>query len=243
MKTLAFSARNRKELLRDPLNLVFGLGFPIVLITLMSLLNRSLQGMPTLFSIERLTPAMAVFGLSFITLFSGMLIAGDRDSSFLTRIFASPMRASDYIAGYSLPLVVMSVLQAVICFAAALLFGLTLTLNIFAVLAVLLPVALLFIALGILLGTLFTNKQVGAVASILINVTAWLSGTWFDLDLIGGTFEKICYLLPFAHAVSAARDALAGNFDGITAHLIWVAAYAAVLFAVAIYLFKKKMKH
>ncbi|HBL50927.1 MAG TPA: ABC transporter permease, partial [Firmicutes bacterium] len=101
MKSLAFAARNRKELLRDPLNLAFGLGFPLVLMLLLSAIQANIP--VSLFEIEKLAPGLAVFGLSFISLFSGTLIAKDRGTSFLMRLFASPLSASDFILGYTMP--------------------------------------------------------------------------------------------------------------------------------------------
>lgn len=101
MRIKAFSVRCLKEILRDPLSLVFGIAFPLVLLFLMSAIQANIP--VAMFQIERLAPGIAVFGLSFITLFSGSLIAKDRTSSFLTRLFASPMKSGEYIAGYTLP--------------------------------------------------------------------------------------------------------------------------------------------
>lgn len=80
MKSLAFAARNHKEIIRDPLNLAFGIGFPLVILLLLTAIQANV---PTeLFVIDKLIPGIAVFGLSFISLFSGMLIAKDRSTSF-----------------------------------------------------------------------------------------------------------------------------------------------------------------
>ena len=242
MRSLIFASRNAKELLRDPLTLIFGVGFPIVLLTLMHILSNSIPQMPENFSVGQLAPAMAVFGLSFISLFAGMLISGDRESSFLLRIFASPMTAADYILGYTLPLLGVAVLQCVLCFAFALLLGLPLSGWLAAAILALIPVALLFVGLGILLGTVLAYKQVGGISSVLVNVAAWLSNTWFDLNLIGGAFRDIGYALPFAHAVDLAKAASAGDLNAVFPHLWWVLAYAAALYALAVWLFRRKMK-
>ena len=107
---------------------------------------------------------------------------------------------------------------------------------------VLLPTAALYIAFGLLFGVLLTDKQAAPINSILVNVAALLGGTWFDLTLVGGTFERICTLLPFVHATESARAALAGNYAAILPHLAWVSGWAALLFAAAVLLFKKKMR-
>jgi len=236
----AFAVRNTKEILRDPLTLAFGLGFPVVLLLLLTAIQSNIP--VSLFELDQLTPGIAVFGLSFISLFSAMLISKDRTTSFLMRLFASPMRASDYILGYTLPLLPMALLQTVLCYATAMLLGLQFTPNMLLAIIVTLPAALLFIGLGLLCGSVFTDKQVGGICgALLTNVSAWLSGTWFDLNLVGGAFKAISYALPFARAVEAGRAAMAGDFGAILPHLWWVLGYALVVLAFAVLAFRRKM--
>ncbi len=240
MKTLALATRNTKEILRDKLNPVFGIGLPVVLL----LLHNAIQSnIPTeLFAIEQMTPGIAVFGLSFISLFSGMLIAKDRTSSLMLRLFTSPLVSSNFIFGYTLPLIPMAILQIGACFSVAFFLGLTISINVFLAILVLIPAAIMFIAIGLLCGSLFTDKQVGGICgAILTNVTAWFSDTWFNLDLVGGLFKKIAELLPFAHAVDAGRAAIAGDYNSILPHLWWVIAYAVVIMVIAIVVFTRKM--
>ena len=240
MKSLVFASRNTKEILRDPLNLSFGLGFPLILLLLLSTIQSNIP--VALFEIEKLTPGIAVFGLSFISLFSGTLISKDRTTSFLLRLFASPLSASDFITGYVLPLLPMAVIQGAVCFAAAYFLGLTLNINVLLALVVIMPAAVLFIGIGLLAGSIFNDKQVGGICgALLTNVSAWLSGTWFDLNLVGGTFKTVAYALPFAHAVDAAKAAVAGNYSDILPHLWWVIGYAAVIMIIAVLVFKSKM--
>ncbi len=241
MRCLAFITRNRKEILRDPLNLAFGIGFPLVVLLLLSAIQANIP--VDLFVIDQLVPGIAVFGLSFITLFSSMLIAKDRSTSFLMRLFSSPMRASDYILGYTLPMLPISIAQSIICFAAALCLGLTFSINLFLCLLVLIPAALFFIGFGLMAGSIFNDKQVGGICgALLTNVSAWLSGTWFDLSLVGGGFKTVAYALPFAHAVDACRAALSGNYSDIMPHLWWVIGYAAAMLIIAIVIFNHKMR-
>lgn len=241
MRVRAFSLRNAKEMLRDPLNMFFGLAFPILILILFSAINAHVpQG---IFSIQKMAPGVAVFGLSFISLFSGTLISKDRASSFLMRLYASPLSASDFILGYTLPLLPMAILQIIICFIAAFFFKLPANINVLIAIVVLIPTILFFIAVGLLCGTLLNDKQVGGICgALLTNCSALLGGAWFDLKLIGGTFEKICYLLPFAHAVDTAKSAISGDYSSIFPHLWWVIGYALIFFVLAVWAFKKKMK-
>lgn len=240
MRSTAFAIRNRKEMVRDPLNLAFGIGFPLVILLLLSALQRNIE--IELFMIDQLVPGVAVFGFSFISLFSGMLIAKDRSSSFLMRLYTGPLTPPNYIVGYTLPLLPMAFLQVAITFVAASFLGLQVTLNVLLSVVVLLPTAVLFIGIGLLAGSIFNDKQVsGICGALLTNLSAWLSGTWFDLNLVGGWFKEIAYILPFAHAVDAGRAAISGDYTSILPHLWWVIGYTVVIMVVAIFAFRKKM--
>ena len=241
MRMLTLSNRNTKEILRDPLTLIFGLGFPFVLLLLLSAIQANIP--VGLFEIQHLTPGITVFGLAFMSLFSATIIAKDRGSSLLQRLYTTPLTARDFILGYTLPIIPISIGQCVICYIAAIFLGLDITVNILYAVVFIIPVSILYIALGLLCGSVLNDKQVGGICgALLTNVSAWLSGVWFDLDLVGGTFKKIAYALPFVHAVEMERAILAGDFLGIFPHLWWVLGYAAVLLVLAVLMFLRQMK-
>ncbi len=241
MRMLTFARRNMREILRDPLNLFFGLGFPLVLILLLSAIQANIP--VTLFEIERLAPGITVFGLSFMSLFSATLIAKDRRSALLQRLYTTPLTSTDFILGYTLPILPIGVAQCGICYLAAILLGLNVTINILFAILWILPVSTLYVALGLLCGSFLNDKQVGGICgALLTNVSAWLSGIWFDLELVGGTFKKIAYALPFVHAVEMEREILVGNVAEALPHLWWVAGYTVVILAGAVFLFLRQMK-
>lgn len=195
-----------------------------------------------IFELETLAPGIALFGLTFLALFSGLLLARDRTTAFLARLAASPMTASDFLLGYLLPLLPMAVGQSAVCLGAAAALGLPLSWNLLVVVLSLVPSALLFIALGLLCGTLFNDRQVGgACGAILTNASAWLAGIWFDLSLVGGPFQTVAYLLPFAHGADGAKAALAGDWAALPGHLLWVAVWAAAVMALAVALFRRRL--
>ena len=241
MRMLTFAGRNAKEILRDPINLFFGLGFPLVLILLLSAIQANIP--VALFEIDRLAPGVTVFGLSFMTLFSATLISKDRGSSLLQRLYTTPMSPLDFILGYTLPIVPIAIAQSAICYIAALFLGLTPTVNILLAILSIAPISILFIALGLLFGSILTDKQVGGICgALLTNLSAWLSGIWFDLELVGGAFKRIAYALPFVHAVEAERAVISGSFSELLLHLAWVLGYSAVALALAVSLFLRQMK-
>ena len=241
MRMMTFANRNAKEILRDPLSLLFGLGFPLVLILLLSAIQANIP--VELFEIESLTPGITVFGLSFMTLFSATLIAKDRGSSLLQRLYTTPLTPLDFILGYTLPVLPIAVAQTVICYAVAIILGLEVTVNILLAILFVIPVSLLYIGMGLLFGSILTDKQVGGICgALLTNLSAWLSGTWFDLDLVGGAFRKIAYALPFVHAVEMERALLSGNFSDILPHLLVVLGYAFAVLIAAVLLFLRQMR-
>ena len=237
----AFAKRNTKEIIRDPLTIVFGLGFPLILILLLSAIQANIP--VSLFEIQNLTPGIIVFGLSFITLFSATLISKDRTSALLQRLYTTPMRAHDFILGYILPLIPISIMQSIVCFVAAFFLGLPISANILLCLALIVPISLFYISMGLLFGTLLSDKQVGGICGALItNLSAWLSGTWFDLSLVGGTFKEVAYALPFVHAVEMEKAALTGDFSGFGEDIAYVLAYTAVILLLSVFVFTRKMK-
>ena len=190
-----FASRNAREILRDPISVGFGVAFPILLLLLLSFLNRHIpaEAHMTLFEPEQLAPGVSVFSLSFLALFSALLLSRDRSSALILRLYASPLTGRDFILGYLLPMLPMALAQTLVC------------------------------------------------GALLTNVSAWLSGIWFSLDLGGKVFRRIAYALPFANAVDAARAALAGDWGGMFPQLWIVLAWAFGLLTAAIVIFRRKM--
>ena len=161
MRMMTFAKRCAKEILRDPINLGFGLGFPLVLLLLLSAMQANIP--VSLFEIHTLTPGITVFGLSFMTLFSATLIAKDRESALLQRLYTTPLTAFDFIIGYMLPLLPITLGQIIICYLFAIPLGLTVSENIIYAIIGIIPMAVFNIALGLLCGSVFGVKQVGGM--------------------------------------------------------------------------------
>ena len=241
MRMMTFAKRCTKEILRDPINLGFGLGFPLVLLLLLSAMQANIP--VSLFEINTLTPGITVFGLSFMTLFSATLIAKDRESAFLQRLYTTPLTGLDFIMGYMLPLLPIALGQTVICYLLAIPLGLTFSVNIFYTVIGMIPMAVFNIALGLLCGSIFGVKQVGGICgALLTNLSAWLSGVWFDLKLVGGFFEKIANALPFVHAVEMEKALFSGNFELAMTHVLPIILYSVVITAIAIFCFLRQME-
>ncbi len=242
MKMITFAKRCAKEILRDPINLCFGLGFPLILLLLLSAMQANIP--VSLFEIDTLTPGITVFGLSFMTLFSATLIAKDRESALLQRLYTTPLTGFDFIVGYMLPLLPIAIAQTVICYLFAIPLGLTVGTSIIYAIIGIIPVAVFNIALGLLFGSILTVKQVGGICgALLTNLSAWLSGVWFDLKLVGGIFEKSANALPFIHAAEMEKALFNGNFELAASHILPIIFYSVIITVLAMFCFMKQIKN
>ncbi len=244
MKTLVFSKRNFKEILRDPISLIFCFVFPIGVLLLLELIMSSIpasaQAQVPQFEINNLTSSICVFSFSFLTLFTGMLIAKDRTTSFQSRLLASPMKATNFVLGYFLPLFPVALVQIAITFISCFFFNLAFSWNLLLAVVVLIPSAILFISLGIIIGSIFSDKAVGGIASIIVNLSAILGGMFFPLETMSGAIVNIANVLPFAPALRVCKYALIGSYSKIGTPLLIICAYAVVTFGIAILIFNKK---
>lgn len=238
---MSFAKRCAKEILRDPINIGFGLGFPLVLLLLLSAIQANIPA--SLFEIDTLTPGITVFGLSFMTLFSATLVARDRESALLQRLYTTPLTGFDFMIGYMLPMLPIALSQTVICYLFAIPLGLTLHVNIIYAILGIIPMAVFNIALGLLCGSILDAKQVGGICgALLTNLSGFLSGVWFDIKLVGGVFEKAANLLPFFHAAEMEKALFLGNFEEAVSHLWPILLCSVLITVVAVFCFLRQMK-
>ena len=242
-RILTLTGRNIKEILRDPLSLVFTLGFPLLLEVLFYLIFHK---MTSQFEMKYLAPGIVVFSQSFLTLFVGILLATDRNTSFLTRLYVSRAKSFEFVLAYALAIVPIVAVQSVLFF----LVGGILDASIFSVgivYAILMSfiTSLFFVATGILLGSIVNEKAVGGVASIVIAGQSILSGMWFPLDGLGKGVITFMNVLPFRNASQLVQHVMNGIEDAFYDFglpLIIILAYTFVMFVLAVVVFRHKMK-
>ena len=249
MKIRAFAVRNVKEIVRDPLSYIFALGFPVVMLVIMTIVNESIPpeaGMD-IFRIQKLAPGVTVFGFTFVMLFTTILVSKDRCSAFIDRMQAAPVTGAQYLAGYVLPIVALGILQCLITYAAALVTALVTGdelsmagLGISMIL--LLPVLVMFTALGVIFGCICGEKAAPGVSSVLITVASILGGVWMDIRAVGGVLYDIASWLPFMPAVELARGAVTGTGENQMQYLAITVIYAAAAVMLAAVVFGRKMR-
>lgn len=238
MRMLNFAKRNFKELIRDPLSLIFEIALPLFLLFIFTQID--IPG--DTYKLENFTPGIVIFGFSFITLFTATLVAKDRSSSLLIRLGTSPMKSSDYILGYILSLIPIIVIQNILFFTMAIILGLSFSISIIYTILVSIFISILFIAFGILVGSLVSEKASGGVGSVIVQLVCFTSGMYFSKDLIGKGFTKVCELLPFESTLNIIRGVLNNNLEIITTRNIFIfLIYTIVTLIIAIIVFKKKM--
>ncbi|MCY1703866.1 ABC transporter permease [Deinococcus sp. SL84] len=235
--TTAFTARNRKEILRDPVSIILGIGMPISLLVMFSMIGKQVPN-PS-FRIENFAPGMIVFAFTFVTMFIATLIANDRQNALLLRLFASPLTATQYVWGYASSLFSLALLQGMAGFVVAALLGLPLSINILVAIAVLIPTIFMSIFLGLVFGSLLGVRQLQGLSGLYITVAALLSGAWMPVEIMGSVLKTVAELLPFTHAVTAARFALAGDWQTLLPHFLWTMGYALLAGFLAVWAFQK----
>lgn len=248
-RIFTFAWRVTLELLRDPLSYVFALGFPLVMLVVMTLVNESIPpeaGM-TIFTLPSLIPAVWIFGMTFLMLFSAQLLAKDRSEAFLVRLYLSPMTPADFLIGYLLPASALTILQGILTYLAGTVIGLITGgsipfTGILCSIGLSLPSVMLFLSLGLVFGSCCSERAAPGVSSALISAAGLLGGIWMDVDAMGGVWLRICRALPFYHAVKIARDGAALDFGELLPSLAVVTGYAAVFFILAAVLFSRQRK-
>lgn len=245
MNFLPFAKRNIKEIFRDPLSMILGVALPIMMLLIFVLINNSIAAkggvdLPA-FRVESMTPGIIVFSYSFLTMFTAVLISKDRSTAFMLRLKVSPMKANDFIFGYSLPMIPFALVQTGLTFLVAVILGMPITTGIFIATAVSIFQAIFSIFVGMLMGASLSETQVLAVGNIYIIACTFLGGTYLDLHMVGGGLEKIAYLLPFAHATDMLKNTLAGNYNEMFTNMAIVIAYTLVAFVCATLIYRKKL--
>lgn len=247
----AFTIRNIKELYRDPLSYIFCLGFPIIMLIIMTLVNESIPpetGM-TIFRIDNLAGGIAVFGQTFTMLFTALNVSKDRNGAFLVRMYASPMKSADFVGGYILPMLIISIVQTFASFLVAFIISLINGVNInpvglFTALITVIPSAIMFIGFGLLFGTIFNEKSAPGLCAIIISLGSFLGGIWFDAEATGGVMLKICKVLPFYYCTKTARSSIALSFglNEFILPLIIITICGTVMAVLSSIVFRSKMK-
>lgn len=243
MKSLTFAKRNIKEYLRTPLILFFTLFFPILMFFIFQIIKLGTGAgdieVP-MFMTNNIIPSIAVFSYTFITLSISLQISKDRTTSFQSRLMVSPMKSVDFFLGYFIPCLITAFFQTILCFIIGLIFGLSVSINLLWAFVCLMIISTFYISIGILLGSLFSDKSCGGISSLVVNMTAIFSGMFFPLQ--EGTFKNILSLLPFYPSVSMVQGLINNNYTNFLNLFLVFICYTIITITTTILVFRKKLK-
>ena len=120
--------------------------------------------------------------------------------------------------------------------------GLEFTISIIPTILVSMIISIFFITLGILIGSLVSEKGTGGLGSIVVQLVCFTSGMYFPKEVMGGVFEVICKSLPFEACLTIIQGTLHNDFSNLTLlHIIVFLIYFITVIFLSIITFKKKM--
>ena len=229
---------------RDPVSLMLCLAFPLLMLLLMQILFKNIPYVPDNFQIENYASGICVFGYTFISLYISMQIATDKNTSFIKRLNISPIHRYNYIFSYYISSFPMALLQTVLFFLVALLFGFPFNFNLLLSIIYLIPSAILYMTFGIFIGIISKNEKVtGPISSILISVIGIFGGIFMPTSSFSGTFGKIVNLLPFSPSVSIATELQTIGASCIYPHILYVLFYIVIILSITLLIDHKLCRH
>ena len=238
MRIINFAKRNFKEIIRDPLSIIFAIILPLFLLFIF----QQIKIPNDTYNLENFTPGIMIFSFSFITLFSSTLIAKDRQTSLLIRLGVSPMKPIEYILGYMLSFLPIILLQGILLFGLAIILGFPISMNIIWTILVSEIIAVLFLGIGILIGSLVSDKAASGISSIIVQLVCFTSGIYFPKELLGNVYGKICEILPFDSALVIIKGILNNNLETIKLqNIIVFCAYTVIFIILSALIFRKRM--
>lgn len=237
------TGRNFKEIMRDPLSIIFTLGLPLLLEVLFYLIFHSLTSQ---FEMRYLAPGIVVFSQSFLALFVGMLLTIDRSSSFLTRLFVSKAKPHEFILAYAFAILPLVLVQSILFFLIGGIFDASIfSINMIFAILLSLVTSIFFIVMGLFLGVVCNEKSIGGISSIIIAGQSVLSGMWFPTEGLSGGMIKLMNVLPFRNGTLLIQNTLNGiqnYWNDFTKPLIIVFIYSVIMLIITIVIFRHKMK-
>jgi ABC-2 type transport system permease protein len=234
VRSLALAKRNLSEAARDPLSLGLAVAMPTVLFVIL----QALKDLDAIFTPASLAPGIVLFGYAMITFSAAMTLGQDRETDLFARLLTAPLRSNDFVASYSLPYLALAIFQAAVIFVIGGFLGLESEGNLGLVVLVLAIMAIWYVGMGMVLGSLVPYKAVSSVWAAILLLTIF-GGAWFDLGAFPGAFQAVGNALPFAHAIDAGRAVMVDGADlgDIATDLAWMGGHtlAVVLLAVAVF--------
>lgn len=240
-KLISLTKRNLLEIVRDPLSAIFCIAFPVVMLVFMQVLISGFDYIPPNFEVQNYATGICVFGFTFTAMFISISIAGDKNNSFIKRINISPTKYYVYLFSFVLSGFVIVIIQSIIFYLIALIFKLPFDVNLLLSFIYIIPSALFYLSLGVLLGLLCKNeKQSGPISSIIISITGMLGGVFMPVTTFTGGIATVINALPFTHTVLIASELYTIGASCFFNHILYILGYTALIWLIIVLLTKRK---
>lgn len=255
-RTWVFLKRNLLEMVRDPLIYIFAIAFPMLLLLLFALIHHFTSGMTIQFEARSLLPGMMMFSYLFVMLLLSLLVSKDRTTSFLRRLYVSPMKNIEFLMGYLILGILIGIMQSILLLSVGYLISLftkevyfSFTSSVLLMLSQF-PILLFSLLMGIFVGSSLNDKAAPGITSVFITLGGMLGGCYMPVDMMGD-FETICRVLPFYPSVYVGRvvtmashsDGSLYSFDGVAGYgLLTVFLYLAVSAFLSFFFFSRQRK-
>ena len=186
-----------------------------------------------------------VFGLLIMIPTSGRIMLRDKESRFLYRMLTTPAKPWEFIAGYSLSMVILATIQIFFFILLGWLFGMDIIGNIGLAFAVFLLTAICSIGIGMVVASLSKSENQGESLSWLFSMPlAILSGVWFSIEFMPSYMRTFADLFPFSHAVESSRAVITrgAGMEAISGDFFFLVGWAAGIFIIGTILFSRTMR-
>lgn len=208
-----------RQVLRDPMSTFFAIAFPVLLVTVFSLIYGAEARWGGLPLAQYLAAAFAVYGVAttaFVNLPGS--IAEQRAARVLTRLRGTPLPPMLYLIGRILAALALGLATLGLVFAVAVAcFGASLPPSTWAATLLTFTLSIVcFAACGLALVSLVDGPQaVIAVALCLLLPLSFISEIFISIDQMPPVLDVVGWVFPLRHAVHAAVSATSGGaLDG-----------------------------
>lgn len=183
--------------------------------------------------IDTLAPGVMALVAAFATTILAILIlVREKSQGLLERLFASPLRPSEFVAGHAVSLALVAAAQTIVVLLASILvFHASFVGNLALAFGLLILFALGNIGLGMLISALAQSEfQAVQLIPLLIFPQLLFSGALFPIDTIPVSFRPVSQVLPLTYAADALRSVLLRGWgaDSLGVDLLALVLYAGL---------------
>ncbi len=195
--------------------------------------------------IDFIGPGIITFGLLILIPTSARTIVRDKEKGFLARLLTTPARPVDFILGYSLSNVAITIAQIIIFMFGAWLMGMDIIGNLYLAFLIFFLTGLCSVGIGMVIASLSKSEnQAEPLAWLFSMPLAMLSGCWFSIELMPSYIRAVAFAFPYAHTIDASRGVLIRGvgLEAVGTDFLFLIGWAVVIFVIGIILFRRSMR-